>query len=83
MQSMVLSPSIITKNPSKYLVGRPLRDTRVSLMKLWDSPPSTSIVTISSTSTRVHTPLRYLGSSMADEMRLPIFKGDGSEDSDQ
>jgi hypothetical protein len=41
------------------------------------SPQST--VTGSSTSTQT----RSLVSSMADEMRLPIFRGDGSEDPDQ
>jgi hypothetical protein len=40
------------------------------------SPQST--VTGSSTSTQK----RSLVSSMADEMRLPIFRGDGSEDLD-
>jgi hypothetical protein len=35
------------------------------------------------TSSSVHTQSRNLGRSMADEMRLPIFRGDGSEDPDQ
>jgi hypothetical protein len=35
------------------------------------------------TSNLVHNQLRNQGKSMADEMRLPIFKGDGSEDPDQ
>jgi len=35
------------------------------------------------TSSLVHNQSRNLGRSMADEMRLPIFKGDGSEDPDQ
>jgi hypothetical protein len=34
------------------------------------------------TSGSVHTQLRNLGRSMADEMRLPTFRGDGSEDPD-
>jgi hypothetical protein len=37
--------------------------------------------TITSSSTYTH--IGNLRSSMADEMRLPIFSGDGSEDSDQ
>jgi hypothetical protein len=35
------------------------------------------------TSSSVHTQSRNLGRSMEDEMRLPIFRGDGSEDLDQ
>jgi hypothetical protein len=35
------------------------------------------------TSSLVHTQSRNQGRSMADEMRLPIFRGDGSEDPDQ
>jgi hypothetical protein len=35
------------------------------------------------TSNLVHTQSRNQGKSMADEMRLPIFRGDGSEDPDQ
>jgi hypothetical protein len=35
------------------------------------------------TSSSVHTQSRNLGRSMVDEMRLPIFRGDGSEDPDQ
>jgi hypothetical protein len=35
------------------------------------------------TSSLVHTQSRNQGKSMADEMRLPIFRGDGSEDPDQ
>jgi hypothetical protein len=38
-----------------------------------------SVTTSSSTSTQTGNP----GSSMADEMRFPIFRGDGSEDPDQ
>jgi hypothetical protein len=35
------------------------------------------------TSGSVHTQLGTLGKSMADEMRLPTFRGDGSEDPNQ
>jgi hypothetical protein len=35
------------------------------------------------TSSLVHTQSRNLGRSMAYEMKLPIFRGDGSEDPDQ
>jgi hypothetical protein len=35
------------------------------------------------TSSLVHTQSRNQGRSMEDEMRLPIFRGDGSEDPDQ
>jgi hypothetical protein len=35
------------------------------------------------TSSLVHTQLRNLGRSMVDEMRIPIFIGDTSEDPDQ
>jgi hypothetical protein len=35
------------------------------------------------TSSSTHTQSGNLGRSMADEMRLPIFRGDGSEDPDQ
>ena len=35
------------------------------------------------TSSSTYTQKGNLGSSMADEMRLPIFRGDGSEDPDQ
>jgi hypothetical protein len=35
------------------------------------------------TSSLVHTQSRNQGRSMVDEMRLPIFRGDGSEDPDQ
>jgi hypothetical protein len=35
------------------------------------------------TNSSIHTPSRNLGRSMADEMRLPIFRGDGYEDLDQ
>jgi hypothetical protein len=35
------------------------------------------------TSSSIHTQSRNLGRSMVDEMRLPIFRGDGSEDPNQ
>ena len=35
------------------------------------------------TNSSTHTQLGNLGRSMEDEMRLPIFRGDGSEDLDQ
>jgi hypothetical protein len=35
------------------------------------------------TSTSAYTQTRSLGNSMVDEMRLPIFQGDGSEDTDK
>jgi hypothetical protein len=38
---------------------------------------------ITVTSSLAHTQSRNQGISMADEMRLPIFRGDGSEDPDQ
>jgi hypothetical protein len=45
--------------------------------QIHQSPESVTIS--SSTSTQTRNP----GSSMADEMRFPIFRGDGSEDPDQ
>jgi hypothetical protein len=47
------------------------------------SNPSHQSIQITVTSSPPHTQLGTLGRSMADEMRLPIFRGDGSEDPDQ
>jgi hypothetical protein len=47
------------------------------------SNPSHQSVQRTVTSSPPHTQSGTLGRSMADEMRLPIFRGDGSEDPDQ
>jgi hypothetical protein len=47
------------------------------------SNPSHQSVQRTVTSSPPHTQSGTLGRSMADEMRLPIFRGDGSEDLDQ
>ena len=47
------------------------------------SNPSHQSVQSTVTSSPPHTQLGTLERSMADEMRLPIFRGDGSKDPDQ
>jgi hypothetical protein len=47
------------------------------------SNPSHHSVQSTVTSIPPHTQLGILGRSMADEMRIPIFRGDGSQDTDQ
>jgi hypothetical protein len=47
------------------------------------SNPNHQSVQSTFTSSPPHTQSRTLGISMGDEMRLPIFKGDGSKDPDQ
>jgi hypothetical protein len=47
------------------------------------SNPSHQSIQITVTSSPPHTQSGTLGRSMADEMRLPIFRRDGSEEPDQ
>jgi hypothetical protein len=61
--------SIIPPVDSVVLRNRVIQATRASRAPVTSSPP--------------HTQSGTLGRSMEDEMRLPIFRGDGSEDPDQ
>jgi hypothetical protein len=60
-------------------ITSPIFSTAISNQNSQNHQSTKSIVTSSSTSTQTGN----LGSSMEDEMRLPIFRGDGSEDSNK
>jgi hypothetical protein len=60
-------------------INPPIASTVLSNQNSQNHQSPQSTITSSSTSTQTGN----LGSSMADEMRLPIFRGDGSEDPDQ
>jgi hypothetical protein len=60
-------------------ITTPVILTALSNQSIQSYQRTQSTVTNSST----HTQSRNLGRSMADEMRLLIFRGDGSEDLDQ
>jgi hypothetical protein len=61
------------------IINTPIGSTTLSNQSNHSSQTAQSIIT----SSPPHTQTRNLGRSMADEMRLPIFRGDGSKDPDQ